>query len=96
MALQKAQKQLNANPDNSDLQAQAFPETDEIRRGDLLFWPGHVALALDAARMIHATAFAMAVVIEPIAGAIARIDAAGQGPFLGAHRPPPPQTAAFP
>ena len=53
-------------------------------------------LALDAARMIHATAFAMAVVIEPIAGAIARIDAAGQGPFLGAHRPPPPQTAAFP
>lgn len=76
-----------ACPGDSDLQREAFPSTKTIRRGDLLFWPGHVALALDATTMIHATAFAMAVITEPIADAIARIEAAGEGPFLGARRP---------
>jgi len=47
------------------------------RRGDLLFWKGHVAIARDAATMIHANAHHMAVAIEPIAEAIARIRAAG-------------------
>ena len=37
--------------------------------------------------MIHATAWTMCVTFEPIRDAIARIDAAGEGPFLGAHRP---------
>lgn len=82
-------------PGDSDMQMAAFPEPDEIRRGDLLFWPGHVALALDDSRMIHATAFSMSVIVEPIAAAIARIDASGQGPFRGARRPPP-AGAAFP
>ena len=76
-----------ACPGDSDLQRAAFPAVDDIRRGDLLFWPGHVALAASAELMIHATAWKMAVIWEPIALAIARIDAAGQGPFLGAHRP---------
>lgn len=76
-----------ACPGDSNLQRAAFPEVSQIARGDLLFWPGHVALALDAHRMVHATAFAMAVITEPIAAAIARIDAAGEGPFLGARRP---------
>lgn len=76
-----------ACPGDSDLQAQAFPETDEIRRGDLLFWPGHVAMATDDRTMVHATAWAMSVVTEDIAAAIARIDAAGDGPFRGARRP---------
>lgn len=82
-------------PGDSDMQMAAFPEPDAIRRGDLLFWPGHVALALDDSRMIHATAFSMNVIVEPIAAAIARIDAAGQGPFRGARRPLP-AAAAFP
>ena len=68
----------------------------EIRRNDLLFWPGHVAIALDAERMIHATGFAMAVIIEPMMPAIARIEAAGQGPFLGSHRPLLAATGTFP
>lgn len=76
-----------ACPGDSDLQRAAFPATPDIRRGDLLFWPGHVALALSESRMIHATAWAMSVIHEEIAPAIARIDAAGDGPFLGAHRP---------
>ena len=63
--------------------------------GDLLFWPGHVALAMSPDRMIHATAFAMAVIVEPIDDAIARIDAGGDGPFLGIRRPPLAQPAAL-
>ncbi|UFS65985.1 C40 family peptidase [Paracoccus denitrificans] len=84
-------------PGDSDLQEAAFaPADDRVRRNDLLFWPGHVALALDGERMVHATAFAMAVIVEPIAQAIARIDAAGQGPFRGARRPSLAAQARFP
>lgn len=46
--------------------------------------------------MIHATAFAMAVIIEPIDRAIARIEAAGHGPFHGARRPLLAAASAFP
>lgn len=74
-------------PGDSDLQRAAFPETADIHRGDLLFWPGHVALATSPETMIHATAWKMAVIREPIADAISRIDAAGDGPFLGIARP---------
>jgi hypothetical protein len=48
----------------------------DVRRGDLIFWKGHVAIVRDGATLIHANAFHMAVAIEPIAAAIARIRAA--------------------
>lgn len=85
-----------ACPGDSDLQRGAFPATETIRRGDLLFWPGHVAMALDAATMIHATAWTMSVITEDISAAIARIDASGDGPFLGARRPRLDDRIAFP
>lgn len=86
-----------ACPGDSDMQEKAFPKVEgPFRRGDLLFWPGHVAMALDATRMIHATAFVMGVIIEDIDTAVARIDAAGDGPFLGARRPEPAKRAVFP
>ncbi len=86
-----------ACPGDSDLQRKAFAEvTGPLQRGDLLFWPGHVALALDETRMIHATASVMAVTIEAIEAAIARIDASGDGPYLGARRPDPAQRIACP
>jgi cell wall-associated NlpC family hydrolase len=53
---------------------QALPD---LCRGDLLFWPGHVAIVRDGATLIHANAFHMAVAIEPIAQAVSRIAAAG-------------------
>jgi hypothetical protein len=43
-----------------------------VRRGDLVFWKGHVAIARDAATLIHANAFHMSVAIEPIAEVVAR------------------------
>ncbi len=48
-----------------------------FKRGDLVFWQGHVAIVRDAANFLHANAFHMAVAVEPIADAIARIRATG-------------------
>ena len=48
-------------------------------RGDLVFWKGHVAIGLDAERIVHANGHHMMVAIEPLEAAIARIDAAGYG-----------------
>jgi cell wall-associated NlpC family hydrolase len=52
-------------------------DLSDLRRGDLLFWQGHVAIVRDERSLIHANAFHMAVAVEPIGSAIARIAAAG-------------------
>ena len=67
-------------PRDSDMQEQALGTSiaiEDARRGDLIFWKGHVAIVRDGASMLHANAFHMAVAIEPIGEVIARIDAAG-------------------
>jgi cell wall-associated NlpC family hydrolase len=48
-----------------------------LKRGDLIFWKGHVAIARDADTIVHANAHHMATAIEDTKGAIARIRAAG-------------------
>jgi cell wall-associated NlpC family hydrolase len=48
------------------------------RRGDLMFWPGHVALVRDAATIVHANGKDMAVAVETIDGVLARTAAAGE------------------
>jgi cell wall-associated NlpC family hydrolase len=53
--------------------------SDGLRRGDLVFWRGHVAMLLDAARIIHANAHHMAVAVEPLEAAMERIRGAGGG-----------------
>lgn len=45
------------------------------KRGDLVFWEGHVAIVLAPQTLIHANAFHMAVAIEPLQSAIERIRA---------------------
>jgi len=79
-----------ACPGDSDLQEQAVgrnlaPETAQ-RRGDLLFWKGHVAMAVDGETLIHANAHRMAVAYEPADKAIARIQAQGDGPVTSRRR----------
>ncbi|MGP8122798.1 MAG: NlpC/P60 family protein [Xanthobacteraceae bacterium] len=70
-------------PRDSDMQeaalgtAVAAPAPGTLRRGDLMFWNGHVAIVRDPGSIIHANAFHMATVIEPLADALARIEAAG-------------------
>jgi cell wall-associated NlpC family hydrolase len=51
----------------------------EFGRNDLVFWKGHVAIGLDAGRILHANAHHMAVAVEPLDAAIERIKAAGSG-----------------
>jgi cell wall-associated NlpC family hydrolase len=48
-----------------------------LRRADLIFWPGHVAIVRDGTTIVHANAHHMAVAVEPTADAIARIRAGG-------------------
>ncbi|AMA60513.1 C40 family peptidase [Bradyrhizobium sp. CCGE-LA001] len=70
-------------PRDSDMQlaglgrALETHERSSLRRGDLIFWKGHVAIVRDAGSMVHANAYHMATVIEPIEPAIARIRQAG-------------------
>ena len=70
-----------ACPRDSDMQENALgaPLADRsvLYRGDLLFWKGHVAIVRDQTTLVHANAFHMAVAIEPIREAVARIRAAG-------------------
>ncbi len=73
-----------ACPRDTDMQEKALgrsvalgAEHSGLERGDLVFWKGHVAIVRDRASLIHANAFHMAVTIEPIADAIARVRDAG-------------------
>jgi cell wall-associated NlpC family hydrolase len=52
-------------------------ESKHLERGDLIFWKGHVAIARDAATIVHANAFHMATAVEQTRDAIARIRASG-------------------
>ena len=80
-----------ACPGDSDQQearvGAALPEGEPMRRGDLIFWRGHVAVALDARRIVHANAHAMAVAIEGTREAVARIEAQGDGRPTARRRP---------
>jgi cell wall-associated NlpC family hydrolase len=70
-------------PRDSDMQQDGLgraldaAESKKLRRGDLLFWNGHVAIARDAGTIVHANAHHMATMIENTSGAIARIKAVG-------------------
>jgi cell wall-associated NlpC family hydrolase len=71
-----------ACPRDSDMQEEALGARltsglSSTRRGDLVFWDGHVAIVRDWATLIHANAFHMAVAIEPTREAVARIREAG-------------------
>jgi cell wall-associated NlpC family hydrolase len=77
-------------PGDSDLQktalGRALPEGDNLRRGDLLFWRGHVAWVLDAGHILHANAHHMTVSIEGLASAVARIADEGGGAVTARKR----------
>ena len=70
-------------PRDSDMQQDGLgraldaAESKKLRRGDLMFWNGHVAIARDADTIVHANAHHMATTIENTREAIARIKAAG-------------------
>jgi cell wall-associated NlpC family hydrolase len=61
-------------------------ETAELRRGDLVFWKGHVGVMRDAATLLHANGSAMKVTSEPLALARSRIEANGGGAVTAIRR----------
>lgn len=78
---------------DSDMQAAALGEPFDpgadfsgLRRGDLVFWKGHVAIMTDAKNMIHASGHTMLVSREGFAEAVARIGYLYGGP-TGFRRP---------
>ena len=70
-------------PRDSDMQQDGLgrqlgpAESSRLKRGDLMFWKGHVAIVRDADTIVHANAHHMATTIENTHDAIARIKAAG-------------------
>ena len=71
----------HASPRDADMQAQELGRVIDpkgaLRRGDLVFWEGHVGIMTSGKDFLHANAFHMAVAAEPFAQAKRRIKAAG-------------------
>ena len=67
----------NAAPRDTDMMEKALGDAialPDVCRGDLIFWQGHMGVMLDRARLLHANAFHMAVAIEPLSEAMARLE----------------------
>lgn len=76
-------------PGDSDMQQAlgvALGADAVLRRGDLIFWKGHVAIVVDADRLIHANGHSMDVRHEGITEAVERIAAQGGGPVVARRR----------
>lgn len=83
---------LNA-PRDTDMQAASLgqaidPGSDyqNLRRGDLVFWKGHVGVMCDAATLLHANAHHMQVAREPFDAARRRITANSFGEVIAVKR----------
>ena len=82
---------------DSDMQAATIgepvaicPDWSDLKRGDLLFWRGHVAIAQGEIggqqHMLHANGHTMDVASEPVAEAVLRIEHLYEKP-IGVRRP---------
>ena len=73
-------------PRDTDMQEQVLGRplsgglTPDTRRGDLIFWKGHVAIVVDPDTIVHASGHHMAVVYERLAEAAGRIAHVGGAP----------------
>ncbi len=80
-------------PRDSDMQERELGEPVEVtpdlvglRRGDLVFWNGHVGIMLDETRLLHANGHSMMVSVEPLAVAEERIRTKSYGPITSIKR----------
>ena len=64
----------------------AVPEGASLRRGDLVFWKGHVGILQDAHRLLHANGHHMQVVSESFAEARQRISEKSYGEIVAIKR----------
>lgn len=82
-----------AAPRDTDMQEAALGECvtvaaglQGLRRGDLIFWKGHVGIMQDAVTLLHANAHHMTVSTEKLGKAVDRIAAKGAGPITSVKR----------
>lgn len=64
-----------ASPRDSDMMEKSLGQAvslDQLQRGDLIFWPGHVGVMQDGARLLHANAHFMEGTSERLADVILR------------------------
>ena len=77
-------------PRDSDMQAdeigQLVNDYENLQRGDLVFWQGHVGIMRDPETLLHANAYHMVVTSEPLADAVARIAASNGGDITKIRR----------
>ena len=77
-------------PRDSDMQRDQLGETlaedAPLRRGDLVFFPGHVGFMWDAERLLHANAFWMSTVVEPLADVVERLRPPHAQPIIARKR----------
>lgn len=71
-------------PRDSDMQCAELgedlpipPDLQGLKRGDLVFWKGHVGIMTDGLMLLHANAHHMSVAIETLPEAVERISKAG-------------------
>lgn len=66
-----------ACPRDSNMQQEAigveFGDNEPLRRGDLIFWKGHVGIMVNENTLLHANAHHMRVALEPLEDTTARI-----------------------
>jgi cell wall-associated NlpC family hydrolase len=75
-------------PRDTDMQEKALGlsvDRDEVQRGDLVFWKGHVGVMADSQTLLHANAFHMEVFAEPLDQAVTRIQG-NTGPITNIKR----------
>lgn len=62
------------SPRDTDMQERELPgdlcgsdaRLDALQRGDLVYWPGHVGIMVDAQQIVHANGTCMSTTIEPV------------------------------
>ena len=78
-----------AVPRDTDQQRAALPVIDrpDGQKGDIVFFPGHVGIMVDAANLLHANAFWMTTLIEPLSAVVGRLLPQFAEPVRGIARP---------
>lgn len=76
-------------PGDSDMQmslGRVLSPNEPMKRGDLIFWKGHVAQVVDRDRIIHSNGHTMSVAYEGLKDAVSRISTGGGGLVLARQR----------
>lgn len=80
-------------PRDADMQEKALGEQiilaapfRGLKRGDLVFWKGHVGIMQTPGQLLHANAYHMSVATEPLRSAVKRIEKSGGGPITSIKR----------